>query len=252
MIPAQPGIYAIVNLTNGRHYVGSAINIRKRKAVHLCELRKGKHDNSKLQRAFNKYGEAEFRFDVLELVADTTLLIEREQFWMDSTRPFYNILRVAGSSLGRKATDETKAKIAAKARGRKCNFTAEHRANISRATKGKRHGPLSEAHRAQISEVQKARWTDEERQRYGERAATLFLGKEHTEETKQALRDVKAVYDYLITAPDGTEHRTNSMTKFCADHPELHACAMMRVAHGKQKAHKGWTVIATHKPGTVA
>jgi len=61
------GIYLIINLQNNKFYVGSAINVRKRKNKHLQQLRKNKHDNQYLQNSFNKYGENNFVFLLLKM-----------------------------------------------------------------------------------------------------------------------------------------------------------------------------------------
>jgi group I intron endonuclease len=60
------GIYEIVNIVNNKRYIGSSINIRNRKNAHYNTLRKNKHPNPHLQKAFNKYGESNFCFNVLE------------------------------------------------------------------------------------------------------------------------------------------------------------------------------------------
>jgi group I intron endonuclease len=54
------GIYKISHAASGRAYVGSAVNIKKRWATHRHALRTGRHHSQKLQRAWSKYGEAEF------------------------------------------------------------------------------------------------------------------------------------------------------------------------------------------------
>lgn len=55
-------IYLIINKLNAKYYIGSTNNFTKRKRDHMCELNKNKHVNSKLQNAWNKYGESEFLF----------------------------------------------------------------------------------------------------------------------------------------------------------------------------------------------
>ncbi|MFW6122530.1 MAG: GIY-YIG nuclease family protein [Petrotogales bacterium] len=49
------GIYNIICLPNQKVYIGSSNNIYRRYYLHLYELRKNKHTNIHLQRAFNKY-----------------------------------------------------------------------------------------------------------------------------------------------------------------------------------------------------
>jgi len=60
-----PGIYTVTNGVSGTVYVGQARNIRKRWEVHRSTLEGGKHRNGYLQRAWNKYGPAAFRFEVV-------------------------------------------------------------------------------------------------------------------------------------------------------------------------------------------
>jgi group I intron endonuclease len=93
------GIYEIVNTTNGKRYVGSAINLDRRWKAHCYNLSRGKHINIHLQRSWKKSGEKSFRFSVIEL-CEKSRLIEREQIHIDSSRPEFNICPTAGSTLG--------------------------------------------------------------------------------------------------------------------------------------------------------
>lgn len=56
------GIYLIQNIENGKCYVGSSYNIRKRLFWHFNRLDSGGHPNNKLQNSYNKYGRDKFRF----------------------------------------------------------------------------------------------------------------------------------------------------------------------------------------------
>jgi len=101
------GIYLIINLQNNKFYVGSSVNVKKRKNKHLQQLRKNNHDNSYLQYSFNKYGESNFVFTLIEDVPDKNNLIIREQYWIDTLDACnkniaYNILPKANSMLGYK------------------------------------------------------------------------------------------------------------------------------------------------------
>lgn len=79
------GIYQIKNLTTLKVYIGSAKYIKSRWSQHVCSLRRGTHDNSYLQAAWNKYGEYDFEFSVLEIVEDQDSLASIEQKWMNET-----------------------------------------------------------------------------------------------------------------------------------------------------------------------
>jgi group I intron endonuclease len=69
------GIYAIRNLQDGKLYIGSAINIERRWAVHSSQLKCRKHPNAKLQRAFDKHGEHAFVYEVLAMLDES---VDRE------------------------------------------------------------------------------------------------------------------------------------------------------------------------------
>ena len=104
------GIYKITNTVTGKFYIGSAVNIKIRWAVHRSQLGANKHHNRHLQNSWNKHGEYSFTFEVLEC-CEKERLIEREQFYIDNEKPAYNISPTAGNSLGVKRTDETKRKM---------------------------------------------------------------------------------------------------------------------------------------------
>ena len=92
-------IYEIRNNDNGKIYIGSTNNLRRRWEEHRRRLNNGKHNNRYLQRAWDKSG-ANFTFTVLEEVAQDEDLIPTEQKWLDLTRSYddsigYNILTTA-------------------------------------------------------------------------------------------------------------------------------------------------------------
>ncbi|MCK5019704.1 MAG: GIY-YIG nuclease family protein [Candidatus Peribacteraceae bacterium] len=119
----KSGVYQILNKINGKLYVGSAINIKNRWNAHKNDLRGNRHYNTHLQNSYNKYGENGFEFSVIERVEDTTHLIEREQFWMDTLKVVekgYNMCPVAYRCMtGRKHSEETKQKMSESQLGEK-------------------------------------------------------------------------------------------------------------------------------------
>lgn len=107
----ESGIYLITNITNGKIYVGSSVNLRKRRNEHKSNLKNEKHVNMHLQNAWKKYGEKNFTFSIIELVYDINKLLDREQYWIDKLNACdrevgYNLASIAGSVLGRKMTEE--------------------------------------------------------------------------------------------------------------------------------------------------
>lgn len=89
------GIYQITNTSNGKFYIGSSQGIRERWRLHFWTLRDGSSHCRYLQSAWTKYGASSFVFEVLELCPKTSLL-EREQFYIDSLAPAYNMCLIAG------------------------------------------------------------------------------------------------------------------------------------------------------------
>ena len=104
------GIYQIQSKGKpDRIYIGSSININNRWWLHLDQLQKGIHHSPQLQRHYNKYGEIDLQFSIL-LGCEKKDLLKIEQYFIDSYNPYFNILKIAGSSLGIKRSDETKQK----------------------------------------------------------------------------------------------------------------------------------------------
>lgn len=103
----KSGIYQILNIVNGKRYIGSAVNLRKRQNDHWSNLERGNHDNSYLQKAWNKYNKESFFFKIIEYVSNLGQLIKREQHYLDALNPEYNLSPTAGNILGYKHTPKT-------------------------------------------------------------------------------------------------------------------------------------------------
>ena len=134
------GIYAILNLVNGKVYIGSSINVNGRLAVHRIALARGKHGNSHLQGAWNKHGPGAFSFEVLKECPEDELL-EQEQFHMDildsmNPRMGYNS---RGAERWGELSDESRAKMSAAHKGNHNALGYKHmletRTRISNALK---------------------------------------------------------------------------------------------------------------------
>jgi group I intron endonuclease len=104
-------IYKITSKINGKIYIGSANNYGKRINSHLNNLKNNKHHSKYLQNHFNKYGISDLQFSILELVMFCEDLIKREQYYIDTLKPEFNICKIAGSCLGIKLSEERKREI---------------------------------------------------------------------------------------------------------------------------------------------
>ncbi len=108
------GIYCIENLVNGKKYIGLSINIEDRWYVHKTTLRGNYHDNSYLQNAWNKYGENNFEFWIIEKCGkNETILKKKEMHYIRFYNSFahdknggYNLSRGGDRNFGYKLTPE--------------------------------------------------------------------------------------------------------------------------------------------------
>lgn len=165
------GVYTITNLVNGKSYIGSSIDINGRWWGHLNGLRKGKHHNMLLQRAWNKYGEDSFEFKVIEVCSSEELAV-REQFWLDKLE-VYNSHK--GYNLAPSVEHTT--------RGYK--WRPESVGNLSKAIKLVNSDP---AHRKILSEAAFKKFADhpELAQQHSERMKGRKNGP-HSEETREKI-----------------------------------------------------------------
>lgn len=111
------GVYKITCSPTNKVYVGSAVSIKGRWATHKCSLRQGKHTNRHLQNAYNKYGEDNLTFSIVE-VCEIEHLIAREQYWMDSHKAYLqefgmNNSPTASTTIGFRHSEETKKLLSA-------------------------------------------------------------------------------------------------------------------------------------------
>ncbi len=132
------GIYQIQSKINpNRVYIGSGLNIHQRWNQHLQDLRKNIHHSGKLQNHYNKYGESDLQFSILTC-CDREDLLQNEQFFIDSLKPWFNIQKIAGSPLGVKRSKEFCDKVSKRemgntyVKGKHWNASEEAKANISK------------------------------------------------------------------------------------------------------------------------
>jgi group I intron endonuclease len=136
------GLYKIINKINGKFYIGSSDNIKRRFNRHLYDLKKNKHDNIHLQNAWNKYGKENFEFQFLRQVSSLSLLFEEQKelnIWVGKEE-CYNIRKDATCpvAVGEHRSDEIKQKISLAQKG-KPKWTLEQRKQMSLDRKGRKH-----------------------------------------------------------------------------------------------------------------
>ena len=133
------GVYRIRRKESDDCYVGSAQNVAHRWNRHRSDLRRGISGCRHLQSAWHLYGESSFEFCILEL-CPVNILLEREQWYLDNTKPTYNIALVAGAPMrGRTHSEENKKRFAKRMTGNQYLLGHKH----SASTKKK----MSDSHR---------------------------------------------------------------------------------------------------------
>ena len=113
----KSGIYGIVNLNDGRVYVGQAEHLWLRCEQHFRALRRGDHRNLRLQRAYHRDGEPLFKFFIIEF-CDLAVIDKRESYWIAVHEKRYNVCLEGSSRRGVKASDESRAKMSAAKKGK--------------------------------------------------------------------------------------------------------------------------------------
>lgn len=140
----KTGVYEILNTITKERYVGSASRIGKSNSLsgfyvrfekHKSLLKSNKHYNIHLQRAYNKYGENNFNFNVLS-ICPPEYCIKLEQWFLDNLKPEYNIRKIADSNKGIK-------------------FTAEHKEKLSKSIKNSLKNKVDNSYRKRIGETLK-------------------------------------------------------------------------------------------------
>jgi len=180
------GIYQIKSIQKEKIYIGSAVSLKCRKSTHFKELKDNTHSNKHLQNHVNKYGIEDLVFIIMEFCSKEKL-IEREQYWMDTLKPEFNICRVAGSALGVKWSEEQKQKIRGENNPMK---KIEVRQKVSQSRKG---FILSKEARLKISIASKGRKHTEGslvKMSNNAKGNKYALGSKHSEDQIQIQRNL--------------------------------------------------------------
>lgn len=201
----KSGVYSITHRRSGKRYVGSSYDVERRMRDHIKSLQNGTHYNILLQRAWAKYGPEEFDFAIIERCRLDGLLT-REQYWIDQFKATdisfgYNLAPTAGSALGVRWGDESKAArskamkeffqnpVARKAQSEriKAAFARNPQLRINlRRTSGtyRKARPLSDEHKARISAARIGHIVSKETRH---KIATAFIGRKLSKSHRAAI-----------------------------------------------------------------
>jgi group I intron endonuclease len=221
-------IYKITNKENGKFYIGSTIDIVKRKRAHFRQLKKGEHHCFHLQKAYEKYGKENFELTYKEIEvaneAGLRLLEERYINYCWNSGKLYNVSKKGcGGDLisyhpKNKEFRELQSKIS---KERYANLSDEEKIVLSERMKGEKNPNYghrwSKELREKVSKHLKDYYLTHEsyikgktfeevfgeekskelRQKISENASKRvgnknpFFGKHHSEETKKKLSKLK-------------------------------------------------------------
>lgn len=189
------GIYGIFNLVDAKAYVGSTVDLDGRWQGHKLDLIKGRHVNKYLQNAWNKYGEINFEFRILEQCQEDMLLI-REDSWIEyyhclDSNFGYNLMtarRTFCTLENRKARSDA-------AKGEKNSMFGKHHSEETKAKIGRTNGAkkrTDEQKKAMSVRSKLIQNTPEVKKRKSDRAKgdknpNYGKHRKHTEEAKQRI-----------------------------------------------------------------
>lgn len=119
------GIYKFTHKESGKFYIGSAVDLSKR-LMSYYSLSHLKRADTHITRALLLHGYEAFSLSILKYInilnlskeEARKLILESEQKFIETLKPEYNILQIAGSSLGLMHTTESKIKISESLTGR--------------------------------------------------------------------------------------------------------------------------------------
>lgn len=140
----KAGIYQWTHKQSNKTYIGSAFDISKRLSSYysisyLTNRTKGKRY---INNVLLKYGYSAFSLTILEYIDITNmskdnakkLILNREQHYIDTLKPEYNILKIVGSSAGYKHSEESLKLMRLAIKG--IPLTKAHREKLSLAKRG--------------------------------------------------------------------------------------------------------------------
>jgi group I intron endonuclease len=201
-------IYKIINLINGKFYVGSTTNQKVRFRQHRKLLRGNRHHCKHLQAAWNKYGEDKFSFAVVEEIPSSEALWEAEDRWLNlhvgtdgcynsgraAVAPWRGVYGAAHPNFGKAITSEQKTAISSTLKA----FYAEDYANHPRVGV-----PHTAETKAKISAAKLANPTKP------------WLGQERSDETKQKIGDTQrgVAKAPRVFTPEGLKRAQENMKR---------------------------------------
>lgn len=230
------GIYMIQNKVNNKIYIGQAVDIADRWGKHKAGLRGNYHDNTHLQRSWNKYGEDNFEFTILLECEESDLNMYEEYYIFElmtyDDRVGYN--KTYGGEGGR-PTEKTRRKMSESHKGK--TLSEETRKKLSTINTGK---TMSEEARKKMSEAKK-NISEETRKKLSESKKGENhpqYGKHLSEEHRRKMSEAKKIAIVQLTIEKELVKIYSSASE--AERYGFDQGAISRCYRGKSKTHKGY------------
>ena len=241
----EGGVYKITNLSNGHYYLGSVVKNKNRHFharinEHLNSLKMLKHDNFRLQAAWNRDGEESFSFEIMEVNNGAlTDVRKREQYYLNEVmskgdwgNSCYNMRKdaiVTKNETFSHTPEETRLKLSLALSGLK--RSDETKTKIAKWSKEYHNRP-------EVIEALKER--NKNRTCSAETKIKIGLNsKNMSKHSRQKISNSLAKTHKFIS-PVGEVVEIFNLKTFCAEN-NLAENSMHHIKTGRQKVYKGWT-----------
>ena len=244
----ESGIYCITSTINNKLYIGSAINLTKRKREHFNYLKNNTHHSRYLQRSYNKHGENNFEFKVLLYCVKKDLLFYEQLVidLYDFKKELYNLSPTAGNNLGVKYSRKSREKLRKANLGKKMSEESKKKISIAM------QNPSEETREKMRQNNLGKKLSDETKRKISKGnkgSKNAWYGKKFSKEYKKKLSEAR------INSPN-VKRRTpvkafcfktgNFVGKYktiseCANKLKLQQSAISRVLNNQYKQTKGYT-----------
>lgn len=225
-------IYIIRNKVNGKVYIGQTCRFSRRKAQHLHDTRRGRYLHKPLCRAFAKYGEEAFEFEILEECATLELTNEREKHWIAVFDSYnlekgYNLTQGGEGTSGYVYTEQDRQKMSEAQR---------KRPPMSEETKKK----IGDAHRGEKNHNFGKKLSSKTRQKISD------ANKNPSAETRERFRQISLGRTFAPRSNESKERSRKARKGKCVgkDHP-------MFAGHPRQKLSEDSVIMIKKSPASV-